>query len=485
MEPTMPTSGKRPWLRQSWLLGAALLGACQTATGPAPPAQRFGGAVAADEPRAVLIARDILEQGGSAADAATALGFALTATLPSRAGLGGGGVCLARDGIAPEPDLGIPLGYTILNPKPLPAKPDAFVFVPQPLAGRPDVAQPALARGLAVLHARFGRLRWEQVVAPAENLARFGAPVSRALARDIAASGVQIPGPDGRPLREGVPILLPELSQALAAIRAKGAVDLQSGSLAQTFADGLRVDAAALRADALAATDALAVRIGNDNAYFAPSDGGAYAAALFREATADRRGRSRDDGARASAVRDAAAKLAARFSAPQGEAPTTGFTVVDARGAAVSCALTMGGLFGTQMIVPGTGVIAGAPVATGSAAARGLTTMVVVNDNTGQFIAGLAAGTDAAAPTSLVEVALATLAAERPLQQFHRENRAGSGRNLGEEKERPPSEIGLTQGAGLVNAIVCRDGLPREPRSCSAQHDPRGAGLSLAAEARR
>jgi hypothetical protein len=111
--------------------------------------------------------------------------------------------------------------------------------------------------------------------------------------------------------------------------------------------------------------------------------------------------------------------------------------------------------------------------------------MLVANDNTGQFVAAFGSGADAAAPLALAQVAITTLGAERPLQQAQMDFRAGSGRNLGEEKERPPSEIGNAQGPGLVNAIVCRDGLPREPKSCTAQHDPRGDGLSVTTEARR
>jgi gamma-glutamyltranspeptidase/glutathione hydrolase len=487
MEPTAPRSGHPGWARQSGLvLALLLLAGCKTATGLAEvTGGRFGGAVAADEPRAALAAREILDRGGSAADAAVALGFALTATLPSRAGLGGGGVCVARDGVTPD-DTGVPIGLSMVTRTPPIPKAVAFTFVPQALPDKPEIGQPLLARGLAALHGRFGRLRWEQVVTPAENLARFGTPTSRALARDIEVAGINIPGPNGQPLREGVPIFLPELAQSLGAIRTKGGNELNSGALAQAFARGFGIDPAGLRAAVPTSGDPLMVKSGRDRAYFPPAEGGSYAAALFETAREDRRGRSDEPAARAAALHDAAAKLAARFPTVEGPAPTTGFAVVDWRGGAVVCSLTMGSLFGTQLIAPGTGIIASKAVTAGSPAARGLTAMLVSNDNTGQFIAGFGAGEDGAAPQSLVQVALATLGADRPLQQAQLDFRAGSGVHLGEaEPERQPSVIDTAQSGGLVNAVVCRDGLPRNPESCSAQHDPRGHGLSVSAEPRR
>ena len=111
-------------------------------TGAAPSV--FSYAVA-DEPQAALIARQILNQGGNAADAAAAAGFALSVTLPSRAGLGGGGACIIKMQDAKG------------NAQP----PVALVFPPAAPSddeGTRPAAVPTLARGLLALQARYGQL---------------------------------------------------------------------------------------------------------------------------------------------------------------------------------------------------------------------------------------------------------------------------------------------------------------------------------------
>ena len=112
----------------------------------------FLGTVVADEHTAAHVGKIILQADGSAADAAVATGLALAVTFPSSAGLGGGGVCLVHDQTS----------NTV----------EALDFSPPKAPS--GMAVPSLVRGLFALHARYGTRRWEELVQPAETLARFG-----------------------------------------------------------------------------------------------------------------------------------------------------------------------------------------------------------------------------------------------------------------------------------------------------------------------
>ena len=156
----------RQWIARLLFLGllpSLLLSACG---GPSVPLGQIGnvegdlGGAASDEPRATLVAEDILASGGTAADAATALYFTLAVTYPGAASLGGGGECIVYD--------------TKTN------KLENLQFFNQSPAAGGAIAIPGNIRGMAALQARYGRLEWSQLLAPAEQIAAFGEPLSRA-----------------------------------------------------------------------------------------------------------------------------------------------------------------------------------------------------------------------------------------------------------------------------------------------------------------
>ena len=153
---------------------AALLTACGGSgpSGQVVEVDGFAGLVAADEPFAATVGRDVLGKGGGAADAAVAMYFTMAVTLPSRAGLGGGGVCVVFDR---EDEVG-----------------EVIDFRPKTTSGGGVV--PGNTRGMAVLHARRGSQRWEYLLSRAENRGRFSATYSRALIRDIEAGQAKLRG---------------------------------------------------------------------------------------------------------------------------------------------------------------------------------------------------------------------------------------------------------------------------------------------------
>mgnify|MGYP001247448125 CR=1 FL=1 len=191
----------------------------------------FLGGVVVDEPRASLVGRDILSSGGTAADAAVAVALTLGVTKPSSASLGGGGVCLVYDN---ETNAVESIDF-------LPGNPERERTNTNSLS-----AIPGNIRGLAMLHSKYGRLKWSQLVSPAEKLARFGNPVSRAFATDLRRLPLAAwkdpefrrifgQGKGGALIKEGDIFRQLDLSITLGQIRVRGAGEFYSGLLGRKF----------------------------------------------------------------------------------------------------------------------------------------------------------------------------------------------------------------------------------------------------------
>ena len=436
--------------------------------GPLSPGEHltgFIGGVAADEPAAALAAREVLATGGSAADAAVTLGFMLSVTLPSRASLGAGGACIAYQPGANAPGHGVP---------------EAVLFTPRAPAtnaGDRPAAVPMLARGMYLLSVRYGTKPFADLVVPAEQAAVGGVAISRALGRDLAQVRGPLladPGvaavfaPGGAALGEGATLVQADLAATLTQLGRVGVGDFYQGLLGQQLAESSTRAGGPMSLDdlrrgvAVLANPIVVKAAGADQVAFLPppADGGLGAAAAFlsleRSSTVTQ------------SVADQSVAAVAQWRAHGGDPlallqegafggtlpalpASTSFAVVDRRGAAVACALTMENLFGTGRIAPGTGILLGASPAIKPAAL--LTAAIAWNSGRDAFRAAVgASGQNGAALAGAVAMGQAI---------------------AGDLPPRVP-----VPDPGRTNAIGCPQYLPGNDGTCRFYSDGRGAGLS-------
>jgi gamma-glutamyltranspeptidase/glutathione hydrolase len=473
------------------LLVAALLalGGCETlaglnpfgggSSGPQPGTpgfvRGFLGGVAAEDPAAALVARNVLSAGGTAVDAAVAAGFAMAVTLPSRVGLGGGGACLVFD-----PDRGAP---------------EAVLFPPGPRAAAPfgadrPAAVPLLARGLFALHTRKPGRPFEELVAPAEQFARFGTEVGRGFAADLAAvagplfadpgARAAFAGPNGAPLAAGQRMVQAELAGTLGQLRTVGVGDLHQGTLARRLAEVSTAAGANLSLEELRAalprlgTPILLPSRGGDQVAFLPppADGGLAAAAAFAAMQAGQgvgeaaaRGLSAVAGWRQTGGDPGAHLVSASGGGGGGGLPgvlpaSAGLAVFDRNGVAVSCAFTLNNLFGTGRMAPGMGFLLAAAPGIGAVQPPLLAAGIGFNRNLRAFRMAVAgSGQEAAGIAVGGPMALHLLRGQAPATA------------LGNGSPEP----------GRTQLGVCLNYLPGAPDRCVVLSDPRGAGVALGA----
>ncbi|WPZ34711.1 gamma-glutamyltransferase [Thalassobaculum sp. OXR-137] len=477
----------------------------------------------AEEPRAALLARDVLVDGGSAADAAVTMFFALSATLPSSVGVTASGSCVVHD----------PESKTV----------QLLDFLPRPSSDAPNaIALPLAPRAMFALHARHGTKPLGELIIQAERIARFGAPVSRAFAEELAADGAVLASdatasavylPGRRPAAQGTELSQVVLAATLARLRSEGVGTLYSGGLSREFIDGAA--AAGYAVDPNRLNDALpawvrVTEIEHDNHVWglaAPTQNDlrlvqAALGMLLKSGEWD----TGDDGDRADlmAIALSEATLLAASNAPVGpesldlavsrltagrladtaqqpqlaatlgtssghRAGATSFFAVDSRGQGVGCAVGLGAPFGTGKMIPTLGVFL-APVQAEAVNGPGAYALIVGNENTGQFHMAASGAGGRRAISSMLETVLDHWVRRITIEDvpaLPRTHYAGGINTVFVEPSMAAPVVGDLRQRGYQvapaqtiatgSAFRCVEGLPRRETRCGAAKDPRSNGL--------
>ncbi|MCA1934438.1 MAG: gamma-glutamyltransferase, partial [Asticcacaulis sp.] len=208
------------------------------------------GAAATAHPLASLIGIDILRQGGSAIDAAIAINAALGFLEPIACGIGGDAYVMLWDpaqktvvgfngsGRSPK---GMSLDYVRSKAK------NGHI----PSWGSVSVSVPGAVDTWGQMHARYGKLKFADVLAPAIALCERGMPVAQTIAFYLNASyrrftnpdaGIEevqnflkVYAPNGRTPREGEIFSNPDLGRTYRYIAENGARSFYEGQIADTI----------------------------------------------------------------------------------------------------------------------------------------------------------------------------------------------------------------------------------------------------------
>jgi gamma-glutamyltranspeptidase/glutathione hydrolase len=221
------------------------------------------GAVATSQPLAAAAGLGVLRAGGNAVDAAIAAAIALTVVEPTSNGIGGDAFALVWHGGK----------LSALNGSGAwPAAADARALLAagareMPELGWPSVTVPGAPAAWRDLHQRFGRLPFEQLLAPALEYAERGFPVSPVVAhywqlaaprflaqRDPAlAAWAETFAPGGNAPREGQVVRAPGHAATLRRLAEAGVDDFYQGQLAEAISAYSRATGGWLRTEDLAA----------------------------------------------------------------------------------------------------------------------------------------------------------------------------------------------------------------------------------------
>lgn len=414
------------------------------------------GYVVGDEPLAVGAGAAVLAEGGSAGDAVTAMYFALAATYPVAAGLGGGGICVLRD--------------------PGSARSVTIDFLSRDSVNGGAFGIPGNVRGFAVVQQSFGRIPWQRDVAPGEGFAATGFPISQALELRLRAAqnavrldanlAAEFLDESGAVKPAGTRVSNADLAATLSQIRIFGPNVLYRGPIADRLVAYAASQSGAFTAEELAGYPVdrelpVATAVGGLTAYLPPPKlgAGAYLRALLGRVV-DSDGTVKAGDNPAAAIAEATKSSLDQFgikSLPR-DMGATGFAAVDNTGQAAACAVTLNGAFGSGHSADNTGVIlARAPSSQDAGLAGAFLAPAIATEGADGTL--VLAGTGAGGPNGSAALVYALV-------------RGALSQDIAQ-----PGHLHSTGLAPFdtINIIACAGDI------CSAQADPGALGLGTAA----
>jgi gamma-glutamyltranspeptidase/glutathione hydrolase len=299
---------------------------------------------------------EVLRAGGSIADAAVAIAFALGVTQPGMCGIGGGGHALHRT------SEGGSYFLDFRERAPASATRDMFGSGVSSLHGPQAAAVPGTVRGLWDLHQAHGRMPWAQLLEPAIKLARDGHIVS--WQRSVAArESVALRSDPDSALRKqpGELLVQPELAATHRRIAAGGADEFYSGETAERLNGFLTL--ADLRDYRCAIRQPIQARYRDYDVITAPPpSGGGFSLVrmLAQLEPYDLQTLGHNSAAYldllAGTMCDAVEERVRVIGDPD-FAHTTHFNVVHCNGEAIALTFTLNGIYGSGVTVPGLGFL--------------------------------------------------------------------------------------------------------------------------------
>lgn len=208
--------------------------------------KNLNGSVASAHPLATQAGLDVLENGGNAFDAAIAVASTLNVVEPMMSGIGGYGTILIYDAENKK--------IRYLNPSGrFPAKTNTDLMrKPTPnymqnRTGPKAISTPGNLNAWAEMHEKYGVLDWNKLFHPAINHARNGFKISSNTARWIEYSFSSFNdypksfyGKNGQPLKEGDVLIQTDLANTFKLIAAKGTKPFYHGAIAKTIDEQMK-----------------------------------------------------------------------------------------------------------------------------------------------------------------------------------------------------------------------------------------------------